>query len=80
MEEAFRNIEAPDVLEVVQQPVGDAHLDPALRVHQRVGAEPLDRDACDGARPRSDVAGCGEGGVIPFVQISSTVTMSAVRS
>ena len=84
MEEAFRNIEAPDVLEAVQQPVGgggiaarlelpepdeprhagvgrlfeqmlevspksgrdplgDARFDPALRVHQRVGAEPLDR-------------------------------------
>ena len=84
VEEAFRNIEAPDVLEAVQQPVGvggiavrlelpepdeprhagvgrlfeqmlkvspkpgrdplgDARFDPALRVHQRVGAEPLDR-------------------------------------
>ena len=84
MEEAFRDIEALDVLEAVQQPVGvggiavrlelpepdeprdagvgrlfeqmlevapkpgrdplgDARFDPALRVDQRVGAEPLDR-------------------------------------
>ena len=84
VEEAFRNIEAPEVLEAVQQPVGvggiaarlelpepdeprhagvgrlfeqmlevapkpgrdplgDASFDPALRVDQRVGAEPLDR-------------------------------------
>ena len=84
VEEAFRNVEAPDVLEAVQQPVGgggivarlelpepdepghagvgrlfeqmlevapkperdplgDARFDPALRVHQCVGAEPLDR-------------------------------------
>ena len=84
VEEAFRNIEAPEVLEAVQQPVGvggiaarlelsepdeprhagvgrlfeqmlevapkpgrdplgDARFDPALRGHQRVGAEPLDR-------------------------------------
>ena len=84
VEEAFRDIEAPEVIEAVQQPVGvrgiasrlelpepdeprhagvgrlfeqmlevapkpgrdplgDARFDPALRVDQRVGAEPLDR-------------------------------------
>ena len=84
MEEAFRNIETPEVLEAVQQPLGvggiaarlelpepdeprhagvgrlfmqmlevapkpgrdplgDARFDPALRINQRVGAEPLDR-------------------------------------
>ena len=84
MEEAFRNIEALEVFQAVQQPVGvggiaarlelpepdeprhagvdrlfeqmlevlpkpgrnplgDARFDPALRGHQRVGAEPLDR-------------------------------------
>ena len=84
MEEAFRNSEAPEVLEAVQQPVGvggivarlelpepdeprhagvdrlfeqilevapkpgrnplgDAGFDPAFRVDQRVGADPLDR-------------------------------------
>ena len=92
MDEAFRNVEAPDVLEAVQQPVGvggivawlelpepdepghagvgrlfeqmlevapkperdplgDARFDPALRVHQCVGAEPLDR-----RRRRQDAA------------------------
>ena len=37
VEEAFRNIESG------RDPLGDARFDPALRVHQRVGAEPLDR-------------------------------------
>ena len=98
MEEAFRNVEAPDVLEAVQQPVGvggiaarlelpepdeprhagvgrlfeqmlevspepgrdplgDARFDPALRVHQRVGAEPLDRRRGreDGSRVTADL-------------------------